>query len=364
VTTEISAFNESTGFWWGCTKISPGCDACYAESDCRSTGRGEEFYLKGWKLTQPALTPFRIWDKDAPRLVRPRATAWKMAHAFDRKAKSGKRRLRVFVNSMSDFFEKRDDLIPARERAWEVIRATPNVDWCILTKRHDNILRCLPDDYKKKPWPNVWLGISIEDQVRADLRLKHLVPIMKDLKPVIFWLAIEPLLGEIHIEEYLDTGVIKWAFAGAESDQEPRTARPCHTAWGESIVKQFQDRAIPIHWKQWGSWERANHFQRGKENIVMGRNGQSVTVSSKQDFDKQMKAIPEPCGLLHKRVAYEVNHEIFGAQVWESPSNYLDWNAYPEWDVVAEGWSKAGMYKPLKQQAEGEPVVSDLYAKV
>lgn len=358
MTTTISAFNASTGFWWGCTKISPGCDACYAESDCRGTGRGEELYSKDWKLTGQEKKPFCIWGQNAPRMEPPRKSIWQRAQDYDRIAEGTGRRFRVIVNSMSDFFEKRDDLTPVRNRAWEIIRTTPNVDWCILTKRHENILRCLPDDYKEKPWPHVWLGVSIEDQERADLRLKHLIPIMKDLKPAIFRLAIEPLLEEIHIDQYLDSGIIKWAFGGAESDQEPKVARPCHTAWGESIVKQFQDRGIPIHWKQWGSWDRMDKFKAKSWTVVMPRSGPfnydtapqtgeiNHIVSSKGNFAALMKAVKEPCALIHKDRASSVSHEIFGKQIWKSPKNYVDWKNYSAWNIKAKKWSRSEDYKP------------------
>lgn len=344
MSTKINWENKSTNFWWGCTRISDGCDHCYAESDCRSTGRGEQFYQNyGWKLTGALTSPFRVWGKDFPRLIPKQAKLWERMQNYDRMARAGKRRIRVFVNSMSDFFEKRDDLKPARERAWQIIRATPNVDWCILTKRHENILRCLPEDYKQKPWPNVWLGVSTETQQMADVRLKHLVPIMRDLKPAIFFLGVEPLLESLNLGEYLDSGVIGWAFAGGESDQEPNPARPTHLQWVKSVVSQFQKRKIPIHFKQWGSWAPAGSLKDA--GIALGIDGELVHTPLSEQGYAHLKT---PVCLLQHTSRHHAGDEIDGESVRESPKNYLNWKHYSEWDIVAKHWSLPGKYVPLK----------------
>src|SRR5687767_5849881 len=127
--TNISWTDYSFNPWIGCEKVSEGCKNCYAEEF--TTRRLE----KG------------LWGRDARRRQRPDA-AWKEPLAWNRRAAKDGVRRKVFCASLADVFEERPDLDAPRRRLWETIRATPNLDWQLLTKRPENITRLLPVDWK------------------------------------------------------------------------------------------------------------------------------------------------------------------------------------------------------------------------
>ena len=146
--TKIEWCDHSFSPWRGCQKVSPGCDFCYAEA-----------ITKRFKLAE--------WGAGAPRRVQS-DSYWRKPLGWNKKAaKEGVRR-RVFCASMADVFDNAAPL-SERQRLWALIWATPNLDWQILTKRPENIAKMLPTDWGDG-WPNVWLGISAEDQERYDHR--------------------------------------------------------------------------------------------------------------------------------------------------------------------------------------------------
>ena len=101
--------------WWGCTKVSPACDHCYAEAWAKRTG-------------------FDVWGADAPRR-RLGDDYWNQPLRWDQDAAQSGRRARVFCASMADVFEWDRALDNLRERLWTLIESTPNLDWLLLTKR-------------------------------------------------------------------------------------------------------------------------------------------------------------------------------------------------------------------------------------
>jgi protein gp37 len=245
----------------GCTKVSPGCDHCYAEGIARRFA-GSKAFPRGFEVT---LHPERL---DAPLRWRKPA--------------------RVFVNSMSDLFHKDvpDEFIA---RVWAVMAATPQHTYQILTKRHGRMRSLLgseafkvavglqyvfgddvPDDASAGlgwPLPNVWLGVSVEDQQRADLR----IPALLDTPAAVRFLSCEPLLGPVdleHVGEHRlavldpdDTGhedgimwhpgpAIDWVIVGGESGPG---ARPMQIDWAATLVKQCQRAGAAAFVKQLGS---------------------------------------------------------------------------------------------------------------
>ena len=88
---------------------------------------------------------------------------WRQPLTWNRAAAAEGRRHRVFCASMADVFEYHPQLDPMRERLWQLIEATPWLDWQLLTKRPMNIGRMLPPSWLEAPRPNVWLGTSVED---------------------------------------------------------------------------------------------------------------------------------------------------------------------------------------------------------
>lgn len=211
-----STFNP----WIGCTRVSPGCDNCYAAAQDK----------------------FRKWTPEGWGGPRRRTSVgnWQMPQRWDRIARQEGRRFRVFCASLADVFEGRDDLRPTRERLWGLVRRTPNLDWQILTKRPEAI----PDLMPPGDWPNVWLGTSVETQEylwRADA--------LRDAPqrvPVRF-LSCEPLLGPLSLWDVL--AGLQWVIVGGESGGE---ARPCRLAWVRDIILQCADQAVACFVKQLG----------------------------------------------------------------------------------------------------------------
>lgn len=188
----IAWTNSTANFWLGCFKVSPGCKHCYA--DTLTTNR------MGLNVFGPVSTTRRQAVK----------SVWGNVRKWDREARQAGERRRVFVMSLGDFFEDHPDAHEVRPRAWEAMRATEWLDFQILTKRPELIEQHLPADWHAKgPWPNVWLGTSIEDDertARAD--------ILRAIPAHVRWLSIEPLIAPV---PSLDLTGIHWAIVGGES---------------------------------------------------------------------------------------------------------------------------------------------------
>lgn len=263
--------HHTVNFWWGCAKVSPACAHCYAE------GQAARFY--------PGL-----WGPEGDRRVRLEA-ACREAFRYERQAVKEGRRLRVFTNSMADFFEDRRDLDQVRLEALEVIRQTPHLDWLILTKRSEAILGLLarvqgialegaPIDRNPalaeylgwwlcgKPPANVWLGTTVEDQERADRR----IPALLRVPAAVRFVSMEPLLGPVNLcglglhkgwcpthdfpggfchGPCPDDRRLDWVICGGESGPK---ARPMHPDWARGLRDQCAAAGVPFLFKQWGEW--------------------------------------------------------------------------------------------------------------
>ncbi len=216
--------------WWGCTKVSPGCEHCYAETWAKRVGENI------WGARQDRRF---FGDKH-----------WGDPLKWNAAAESEGQRKRVFCASMSDVFEARSDLDPWRNRLWKLINQTPLLDWLLLTKRPQNIGGKIPWG---KQWPkNVWIGTSVEDQQRADERL----PILLELPATYRFLSCEPLLGPVDLSKWTSQRPkhlhrIDWVIAGGESGPNARAMLP---GWARQLRDQCQQSGIPFHFKQWGHW--------------------------------------------------------------------------------------------------------------
>lgn len=239
----------------GCTKVSPGCDHCYAENMAHRFA-GSKAYPNGFEVT---LHPERI---DQPlRWRKPR---------------------RVFVNSMSDLFH---DAIPDSYIAevFAVMALAPQHTFQVLTKRagrmrsllnrelfwtsvRGHVNRLYDTGRGEHPgWAsglnelaNVWLGVSTEDQKWADIRIPQLLKTPAAVR----FISAEPLLGGIDLSGYIghlpedEDGApyprgLDWVIVGGESG---RGARPMHPRWVHSIRHQCQTNSVPFFFKQWGEW--------------------------------------------------------------------------------------------------------------
>lgn len=180
--TKIEWCHHTFNPWRGCTKVSPGCANCYAERQSRRN---------------PGV--LGVWGDDGTRVVAAEA-AWSEPLKWDRAANEAGERRRVFCASLADVFEDRTDLFMPRLRLFGLIRRTPNLDWLLLTKRPGTWAKVVRDtldwrlnsgglnsrdaDYwfaadwlNGKPPANVWLGVSVEDQARANERIPALLQI-------------------------------------------------------------------------------------------------------------------------------------------------------------------------------------------
>lgn len=248
--TNIDYVDYSFNPWWGCTKVSPGCANCYAE------GVATRFN------DEP------IWGPTAPRRFFGQKY-WTQPLAWNRKAQRKDKRFNVLCGSMCDVLEKRgtfnslsDQIGKARQKLWELILATPRLDWLLLTKRPENF--DLIPVWFKSYWPyNLHLGVSVEDQERADERIPLLLSMSQYVKPAgaKLWVSVEPMLGPVEItlhqevnlyddltsEKLLSPTTIDWVILGGESGPN---ARPMHPDWTRSVRDQCQENGVPFFYKQ------------------------------------------------------------------------------------------------------------------
>jgi protein gp37 len=238
--------------WWGCTKVSPGCKHCYAETFSHRIGqelwgaRAERRFFGDAHWGEPLK-----WNTEAVRV--------------------GERR-RVFCASMADVFEDRAELAPVRERLWQLIADTPGLDWLLLTKRPERVHKCVPWG---DAWPaNVWAGVTAENQKWANKR----IPLLLELPAAVRFLSCEPLLGSLDIRPWVQgTRRIDWVIAGGESGH---TARPMNPEWARLLRDQCRQSGVAFHFKQWGHWrpDHANASAGRKRVAVADSHGRPVTL--------------------------------------------------------------------------------------
>ena len=214
----IAWTDHTHNHWIGCQAVSPGCDHCYAEALVKRFNG--DFATR--KLTSEANRRKPImWDKRAAKLGI---------------------RYRVFCSSLSDVF---DNQVPADWRAslWELIRATPNLDWQLLTKRPQNIAKMLPVDWGFG-WRNVWLGTTVENQTEAWRRYPHLLSVPAQ----VHFLSCEPMLSRVFLPAK-DTyrHPIGWVICGGESGARFRQIDP---EWARDLRDQCSAAGVAFYMKQ------------------------------------------------------------------------------------------------------------------
>jgi protein gp37 len=243
--TEISWCDCTFNPWLGCTKVSPACDGCYAEAmmDLRY-GRVE------WGAP----------GKGNGTRVRTSAANWKLPIKWNKEAGVAGTRPRVFCASLADVF---DNQVPPewREDLFELIAATPNLVWLLLTKRPQNIVKMVCESgaiagngtrYLPR---NAALGTTCEDQERADRNLTELLRAAVETGPLFTFGSFEPLLGPVDISLFLRTvPALGWVIAGGETDQGKHKARPSHPYWFRSLLNQCTQTGTPFHLKQRGEY--------------------------------------------------------------------------------------------------------------
>ena len=196
----------------GCTKISPGCKNCYAER-------------LSWRLQ--AMGNLKYKDGFALAIHR---------DALEQPLK-GRNSQTVFVNSMSDLFQK-DVPLSFIQEVFDVMNQVSRHRFQVLTKRSDRLLQV----QSKLAWaPNIWMGVSVENKDYKN-RIGHL----RKTEAKVKFLSLEPLLGRLG---RLNLKEIDWVIVGGESG--PR-ARPMDPTWVTEIRDQCLEAQIPFFFKQWG----------------------------------------------------------------------------------------------------------------
>lgn len=240
---------HTANLWWGCVEIAnhPGCEHCYA----------------------------RVWDRrmggdhwGARSSRRAIKGVWKELAKYQREAEKEREIHRVFVGSMMDIFERSQPLVNHKGEAIpgttddlrrrffsEVVPASPNLIFLLLTKRPGNILRMIPESWQENPPHNVMYGCSVSDQETA----KRYIPQLLEV-PGRRFLSVEPLIGPVDLSPYLqmqwlglgeEEAMLHWVIVGAESGHG---ARPMHPKWARDIRDQCSAAGVSFFFKQWGAW--------------------------------------------------------------------------------------------------------------
>jgi len=234
--TKIEWADHTFNPWMGCTRVSPGCDNCYA-ADMMETRYGRVKWGAGEARLRTAPANWakpRKWNRDTPG-------------AF------------VFCSSLADVFDNEVD--PAwRADLFSLIDATPNLVWLLLTKRIGNVGRMMDGIGRDRLPSNVGLGATMVNQAEYDRdRLKLAVA---GVGAAFTFGSFEPLLGPI----ILDSNAPDWIIVGGESGPN---ARPMNLDWARSLKRQSTDLSRVFNFKQVGGRgrDKGGHLLDGREHF-------------------------------------------------------------------------------------------------
>lgn len=215
--------------WVGCTKVSPACDNCYAESWAKRAGTPE------------------LWSGERRRT---RPANWAQPLKWNAAAGKAGMRARVFCASLADVF---DNAVPQqwRDDLFHLIRSTPHLDWLLLSKRIGNAAAMLPPDWGTG-YSNVWLGSTVVTQAEADRD----IPKLRATSAAIRFLSCEPLLERMAP----NLCGIHWVIVGGESGSHAREMRG---TWAEQIATQCRTEGVAFFFKQGSTnnWARYKDFE-------------------------------------------------------------------------------------------------------
>jgi protein gp37 len=284
--------------WIGCTRISAGCDHCYAAAMS---------HRRGWAR----------FEAGAPR-HRTAAAYWHQPHAWNRKALAEGVRRRVFP-SLCDPFDAEVD--PAwRADLIRLIWLTPQLDWLLLTKR-PHVARKVWTDGPAMP-PNIWLGTSAETQAMADLRIPQLLAVPARVR----FLSCEPLLEPVDLGRWLfghnpDGRFLDWVIAGGESGPK---ARPAHPDWFRALRDDCVARRAPFFFKQWGGWGPGTEFTADSRAIAVYR-GEIQTLQQKGKPDIKLCFPTHDDGRWPALTLYRYGKKVAGALL-----DGREWREFPD----------------------------------
>lgn len=224
--TNIAWTDHTFNPWWGCVKVSPACEHCYAEVFSKRVGQS-------------------VWGPTAPRRFF-KDKHWNEPLKWDAAAKAAGRSARVFCASMADVCEMNDEVIAERDRLIRLIGQTPNLTWLLLTKRPENFNLMFSTRWGMNGWPdNVWAMTTVEDQTWADQRLPELLKVPAKVLGV----SYEPALGPVDFTRWhVD---LDWIIFGGESGAG---CRPPNLEWARSTRDHCAANNIAFFMKQVGGY--------------------------------------------------------------------------------------------------------------
>lgn len=250
-TSNIQWTDSTWNPWWGCQKVGPGCDHCYAEGLDKRTGGSH-------------------WGPGAERR-RTSESNWNEPLRWQKKADQFEavhgRRRRVFSGSMMDFL---DNAVPNEWAidAFSRIKECDRLDWQLLTKRIGNLPDRIPFGWAGN-WPkHVGVMITVVDQKEADRDIPRLLDFKARWDIPWVGLSMEPLLGPVDVSPFFAWGCsapacpcktdgecadvgVDWVITGGESGPH---ARPSNPQWFMDLRDQCADAGVPFFFKQWGEW--------------------------------------------------------------------------------------------------------------
>ena len=256
----------------GCSRVSTGCKNCYAERIAvRFADTGQPYegvaFPNGGRGVDVKLESLAKGGKSSgwtgevhfiPELLE-QPLRWK-------------RPRKIFVNSMSDlFYEKVPDA-----RIHEIFRVMSQArlhTFQILTKRPHRMREYFlqPHSWTRYPLPNVWLGVSVEDQKTADER----IPVLLETPAAVRWVSYEPALGPVDFLHFPDTTRkaplpkgLDWLVAGGESGPGARCAHP---QWIRTVRDQAMLAGVPFFFKQWGEWLNSSQLRPAFSDAELDR---------------------------------------------------------------------------------------------
>jgi protein gp37 len=177
---------------------------------------------------------------------------WADVDRWNAEAERQGHRRNVFCSSMADTFEDHATVEEQRQlRLWPIIARTPWLNWLLLTKRPENMLKMAPWDGQ---WPdNVWAMTSVENRRRAQER----IPILLEVPAVVRGLSVEPQLEQINLSPWLVS--LQWVICGGESGAQ---TRPFDLTWARYLRDQCLEAGVPFFLKQIGG---RYHWSGGRE---------------------------------------------------------------------------------------------------
>lgn len=304
--------------WRGCTKVSAGCDLCYAEKT---------------SLRNPKV--LGIWGDEGTRVIASDAY-WREPLRWNRDAEQAGERRRVFCASLADVCEDRRELDAPRARLAALIDETPWLLWLLLSKRPQNYTKLFSPETLRK----CGIGTSTEDQPAADERIPHVLT-----TPAAFrFISAEPLLGPIwltalpvpdeHAGKYAGHGFtfnalqredditlfnapshLDLVIAGGESGGP--NARPMHPDWPRYLRNQCVAAGVAYFHKQNGEWYPVTPLYEGRDDSAEDGTGELEMVDTRGHIWSERDGQPnDPRTWLMERVGKKAAGRLLDGIEW------------------------------------------------